>query len=162
MGAGSDPTPFLVFEVAGQRYALPVAQVREVLPRVALAPVPEAPAGLAGLLRLRGGHLPVVDLRERLSLLRAAPRLSQRIVVVLLGPSAVGVLTDAVEGLALLDRAADAGLVPRPGRLVERTFETHSGVVMLLDAAAAVGPEVAAFLGVALAVQTGAPAGAAS
>lgn len=162
MGAGSDPTPFLLFELAGQRYAVPVAQVREVLPRVALAPVPEAPVGLAGLLRLRGGHLPVVDLRERLGLPRAAPRLSQRIVVLLLGSSAVGALTDAVEGLALLDRTADDGLAARPGRLVQGTFETPSGVVMLLDTAAAVGPEVAAFLGVALAVQAGAPAGAAS
>src|SRR5262245_12750334 len=82
-----DNDDVLVFAVADRHFGLPVRDVREVLPLATLVPVPEAPVQFIGLLRLRGSVLPVVSLRKRLGLPEVPLRVSQRIVVVLAGPT---------------------------------------------------------------------------
>ncbi len=52
----------LTFRVDQIVYAVPVSQVIEVVPRVALRQVPHAPGCFLGLLHYRGGAVPVVDL----------------------------------------------------------------------------------------------------
>jgi chemotaxis signal transduction protein len=69
----------LVFELAAQRYALPIDTVREVLPLATLVQVPQAPIGFAGILRLRGTLLPILDLRHCLSLPSLTPAVEHRI-----------------------------------------------------------------------------------
>lgn len=54
--------------VRGERYALPVQDVREVETRGELTPVPGAPAVVAGIRNLRGAVLPVVELAGALGL----------------------------------------------------------------------------------------------
>ncbi len=58
----------LVFALEGLRLALPASRVVEVLRAAALAPLPTAPAAVAGLLDLRGTPVPVLDLRGKLTL----------------------------------------------------------------------------------------------
>jgi purine-binding chemotaxis protein CheW len=139
----------LVFELARQPYALPLLRVREVLPLATLIQVPEAPRAFAGILRLRGSLLPVVDLRDRLGLLRSAPELGQCILV-LTGTAPVGLLVDAVRGLLPLHGLPESPADPAQCRLVRRTFETHEGVVLLLEADAILDADVRAFLSEAL------------
>lgn len=55
----------LLFELAGSSYALQIAQVVEIVRAVAVAPLPEAPVVVDGVLNLRGRIVPVVDLRRR-------------------------------------------------------------------------------------------------
>ncbi|MCK6552390.1 chemotaxis protein CheW [Myxococcota bacterium] len=57
---------FLVFQLARARWALPIAEVREILPAALPVPLPEAPAIVDGLLDLHGELVPVLDLRVRL------------------------------------------------------------------------------------------------
>ena len=64
----------LVFRLGGDRYGIPVSSVREVLPGARIAPVPGAPAAVAGLIQVRGEIRPVYDLRQRLQMPAAAPR----------------------------------------------------------------------------------------
>jgi purine-binding chemotaxis protein CheW len=66
----------LVFETAGRRYALPLAEVREVVRAVAITPLPGAPAAVEGVVNLRGELVPVMDvrLRERLPRKELDPR----------------------------------------------------------------------------------------
>jgi purine-binding chemotaxis protein CheW len=54
------------FELAGTRYALDVAQLREVSRCPPLAPLPDAPALIEGVADLRGSVLPIVDLGRAL------------------------------------------------------------------------------------------------
>ena len=54
--------------VHGERYALPVGDVREVEARGELTPVPGAPASVVGIRNLRGSILPVVELAGALGL----------------------------------------------------------------------------------------------
>jgi chemotaxis-related protein WspB len=73
---------FLLFELGHERYALDVRQVAEVLPLLAIKPIPQAPAAVAGVMNFRGAPVPVIDMSQ-LTLGRPAERrLSTRIVLV--------------------------------------------------------------------------------
>src|SRR5690606_19897477 len=61
----------LAFEAAGRRGALPAGDVREIVRRVEVLPLPDAPAGVEGAITVRGAAVPVVDLG---SLLGGSPR----------------------------------------------------------------------------------------
>lgn len=51
----------LVFPLGGESYALPLAQVREVVPAPLLTVLPTAPSSILGLVNLRGDVLPVLS-----------------------------------------------------------------------------------------------------
>jgi chemotaxis-related protein WspB len=73
---------FLLFELAGDRYALDVAQIAAVLPLVELTRIPHAPAGVDGLITYRGAPVPVIDLSQLMLGRPSVRRLSTRIVLV--------------------------------------------------------------------------------
>jgi len=56
---------YLTFTLRTETFAVPVAQVREILDSVPLTRVPQMPAFVAGVLNLRGRVVPVIDLRVR-------------------------------------------------------------------------------------------------
>jgi chemotaxis signal transduction protein len=62
---------FVLFEAANTTFAVPAADVVQVLRMVAVAPVPGAPPFIRGILNLHGTLVPVVDVGARLS---GAPR----------------------------------------------------------------------------------------
>ena len=95
----------LLVEVGDKRLALPTARVREVAAAAAVTPVPTAPAPVAGLTQLRGQIVPVLDLGTGPP---RAPRPSDPIVIVELGPARAALLCDRVIGLGAL---GDAELV---------------------------------------------------
>src|SRR5215470_7075323 len=52
--------------VEGQRIALLLDRVEEAVPAAALAPLPESPPWVLGMLNLRGTTIPVLDVASRL------------------------------------------------------------------------------------------------
>ncbi|WP_024303755.1 chemotaxis protein CheW [Pseudogulbenkiania sp. MAI-1] len=56
----------LPFMLQGERFALPLAQVRRVLPALKATPLPGAPPVVAGVVDLRGQLVTVIDLCARL------------------------------------------------------------------------------------------------
>ncbi len=94
----------LVFHAGGARYGLEAAEIVEILPLVALRPVPQTSGEVAGLLNHRGRILPVLDLTAIITGAPTKLRMSSRIVVVDFP-------------------AADGGLHPL-GLLAERATET--------------------------------------
>lgn len=73
---------FILFELGTERYALEARQVAEVLPLVAIKQIPNAPAGVAGIVNYRATPLPVIDLSDMVLARSAQRRLSTRIIVV--------------------------------------------------------------------------------
>ncbi len=93
------PTDVYVrFGLGDQTMVLPMDRVREVSPVEALAPVPRAPRGIAGLLNLRGTIIPAMDLRKRLGLPgpRPEPDGQARILVAASGQGLCGLIVDRV------------------------------------------------------------------
>ncbi len=72
----------LVFHSGGARYGLEAAEIIEILPLVALRPVPQMSREVAGLLNHRGRILPVLDLTAIITGVPTKLRMSSRIVVV--------------------------------------------------------------------------------
>ncbi|SMH33590.1 chemotaxis protein CheW [Azospirillum agricola] len=104
-----DHARLLVFGVAGQEFALPVEQVREVLPAPAgvVTRMARAKAHLLGVMPLRDRLLPLVGLRVLFGLGAAGEGSGRRVVVVQAGggDALVGVVVDEVREILGIDRA---------------------------------------------------------
>ena len=72
----------LTLAAGANRYAIDVARVVEVIPKVELRAVPHAPVFVAGLLNYRGEVVPVLDLCLLLGIAASQDRLSTRIILV--------------------------------------------------------------------------------
>jgi purine-binding chemotaxis protein CheW len=131
-------TGLCVFTVGGERYALHVAFVAEVVAALRTVPVPLAPAALVGLANLRGVPLEVLDAGALLAVPGAPPAAAHGAVVVFSGGGLrVGLLTGRIEAVLGDDRPATA-LAARGGDhpLVVGILEHAGGRVTVLDGAA--------------------------
>lgn len=72
----------LVFQLGEERYALEASLVAEVLPLVAVTPIPQAPAAVAGIFNYRGKPVPAIDLSQLTLGRPARRRLNTRIILV--------------------------------------------------------------------------------
>jgi purine-binding chemotaxis protein CheW len=64
-GKGPSDLELLVFDLGGRSYGLPSSDVIELVRAVAIAPLPNGPRIVAGVINVRGRILPVFDLRVR-------------------------------------------------------------------------------------------------
>jgi purine-binding chemotaxis protein CheW len=92
------------FTVDNVRYGVPVEQVREVRDMQAVTPVPGAPSYVEGVTNLRGQIITVVDLRKRLGLPEKEGS-GEKIMIIDLEKSAVGVVVDAVTEVSTIREA---------------------------------------------------------
>jgi len=91
--------PWIVLSLAGEHYALHVDAVQEIMRVTEITRVPNAPAVVRGVVKLRGRVLPVVDLRLRLGLEAADIDSKRRILVLPARGRLIGVLVDRVAGI---------------------------------------------------------------
>jgi chemotaxis-related protein WspB len=73
---------FLLFRIGEERYALEAVEVAEVLPRLTLKPIAQAPHWVAGVFAHRGSVVPVIDLSALTFGTPAQMRTSTRMVLV--------------------------------------------------------------------------------
>jgi purine-binding chemotaxis protein CheW len=91
--------------------AIPAVQIREVVQMASLAPVPDAPPWLAGVLLLGPEYVPVIDLSARQSGASRARDPSEFIVLAQTRAGTRGLVVDTIDGLVTVDGRA----VARPG-----------------------------------------------
>lgn len=103
---------FVVFDLGGEPYALPIASVDEVvrLP-AALTRVPRAPAFVEGVMNLRGAVVPVIDAARRFGAVSASAGARRRVVVVDVDGLKAGLIVDGVSEVL---SAAPGELLPAP------------------------------------------------
>ncbi|QTE29890.1 chemotaxis protein CheW [Pengzhenrongella sicca] len=87
---------FATFTLAGARYGVDVLRVQEALRFQARTPVPLAPAGIAGLVNLRGQVVMTVDLRPRLGLAPLAADSEPMMFVVQVDGEPISLLVDEI------------------------------------------------------------------
>ena len=121
----------VVFRAGGERFALPLAAIREVvLPQPPFARVPRCGPPVRGAMNLRGRVIAVVDLALLLGLRAAAAGEREgQIVVLEAARPGLGLLVAGVIGVEALAIEA-AAAVPALGRGVA----TRHGAATLLDA----------------------------
>lgn len=130
-------TSWLGFELAGQSYAVPLDDVREIIRPDAPTPVPGAPAEVLGIISLRGSIVTVVDGCRRLGLDGGNHGPDQRLVIFRDEQENVGVRIDALRDVLELDTRE---LIPPPGPAmcaddpVLGVLYLDGGFITLLDA----------------------------
>ncbi|MDA1039202.1 MAG: chemotaxis protein CheW [Planctomycetota bacterium] len=112
------------FLVGGHCFAVPSAQVAEVLHAGSITPVPLAADAIAGLIHLRGQIVPVIDMRLRLGL-GDAPVSGGGLLVVRLGDDRYALRVDEVLDV---ERIPTDRIEPPSGSLVDLTTDPRTGV----------------------------------
>ena len=135
----SEQTDCVVFTLGGEVCGLPIPTVRDVLDRVAVAPVPLAPAAIAGHLNLRGRIVTAIDLAERVGSVASNdhPAARRTAIVVDQGTTLYALLVDEVR--EVLPVPADeigpvpAWLPPRWAALATGVVKRQGELLVLLD-----------------------------
>lgn len=96
--------PVVAFQVGGERYAVPVEEVFQIVDARALSPLPAAPAWLLGAAVAQARVVPVLDLRQLLGLDGGGMTDLAKILVVEHGGEAFGLAAEVVEGQVELPR----------------------------------------------------------
>jgi purine-binding chemotaxis protein CheW len=121
----------VVFRVASERYALPLAAVREVvLPQPPFARVPRSSEAVRGVMNLRGRVVAVVDLAALMGL--APQPLSAgagHVLILDQGRRTLGLLVGGVLGVEALEPPAEA-----PPGIVRGVAAAAAGAVTVLGA----------------------------
>src|SRR5690606_41953429 len=95
--AGSlESSQCVVFSLGDEWYGVDIFQVREIIRVPPVTKIPGAPYWAEGVLNLRGGVIPVLDLRERFGMPPGPEDADRRSVVVELGDPAIGIAGAAV------------------------------------------------------------------
>ena len=128
----------LIFEIGGQRYGLPAADVRELVRAVAILPLPLESAFIEGVFDLRGTIVPVVDLRARLRLPSKAVEPSDHLIIMEAGAGGrpLALRVDRALDLVVRDPATSEQvqeLMPGSGDAILVTMRVPDGLVPLLD-----------------------------
>jgi purine-binding chemotaxis protein CheW len=93
---GAASRTFLIFELATERYAIPIQSVNAILRVPEIALIPDTPPYIRGAVNLRGGVVPVIDLRARFGLSRGDAASRQVLILVEDGGESAALLVDTV------------------------------------------------------------------
>jgi len=90
------------FELGGERYALDIQLVREIVEMMQITPIPRAPPYISGVINLRGEITNIMNLNTLLGLANQQIRDNQKIIVLVpeaAGGSNVGIIVDDVSSV---------------------------------------------------------------
>ncbi len=104
----------LIFDVGGQRHGVPAAAVQELLPACAVLPIPDAAAGVEGVMNLRGTVVPVLSVRRRFGLPARDTALSDHFIVIRHRDALTALHVDQAVELARVAAAAIAEVTAEP------------------------------------------------
>jgi purine-binding chemotaxis protein CheW len=134
-------TQYLTFNLGEEIFALDIMKVREVLDLTSITKVPQTPEFMRGVINLRGGVVPVVDLRLKFGMPRTESTVNTCIIIVEVALEGerlmLGALADSVQEVMDLEEA-QIEPPPRIGTSVRTDFIRGIGkrgedFVMILD-----------------------------
>jgi purine-binding chemotaxis protein CheW len=115
---------FLSFSLGGEKFAMPLLKVREVIAPPAVTPIPQAPGFCLGFMNLRGEIITVLDLRRKFGIKgENGPELS--VVICELGGVSVGLTVDQIN--QVLSPRSDE-VAPKPEGAGGKFSESITGV----------------------------------
>ncbi|ACA60062.1 chemotaxis protein CheW [Candidatus Desulforudis audaxviator] len=87
----------VIFDLSGQKYAIPVLNTQEIIKMIDITPIPRADSYIEGVINLRGRIVPIINLNKRLDLARSETTRDTRIIVVEHKETSVGMIVDRVQ-----------------------------------------------------------------
>jgi len=86
----------VVFELDKEEYAVEIGEIREILRRPEITPIPNSPNFIEGIINVRGKIVVVMDLEERFNLERESKKKSLHVVLTEIGDNTFGATVDEV------------------------------------------------------------------
>ena len=126
--------PFLLVRVGGESFALPIAEVLEVVDAPDVAPLPLTPEGVAGQCVHRGRLLPVLDAGAVLGVAREGG--AGALLVVADGDARFGLLVDDALDMVAVDAAAMRPMPVGAGQsagVLQAVLSLDRGLAALVD-----------------------------
>ncbi len=128
----------VVFNLENEQYGVEIAAVESIIKMQEITRLPYAPNFVDGITRLRGGVVPVIDLRKRFGLVPGAHTRNTRIMISALNDaSKVGLVVDAVTQVI---RIADEIIEPPPqlslsasSAFIKGIAKMNNHLIILLD-----------------------------
>ena len=132
----------LIATVAGERVAIPAADVESVVEIEAITPVPQSPPHVAGLAALRSRVLTVIDCCTSLELAAPSEKPAREAVVVEVDGHPYALLVDTVEDVFEYSgkvRPIRTSVAKGWRRVATGMVETAEGLMLLIDTHALLG-----------------------
>ncbi|MEW6725516.1 MAG: chemotaxis protein CheW [Bacillota bacterium] len=131
----------IVFELLGQRYAIPVLKTQEIIRMTEITPVPQTSKYVAGIINLRGSIVPVIDLNKRMGLPMSESNKDSRIIVVEHQGQSIGMIVDRVQEVAHFtpDEVEDTSGTVDGNAFVGGIVKKKDALWLLLDVEKVVG-----------------------
>lgn len=102
-----DAVQYLTFQLENETYGMDIKQVREVLEYSEVTRVPRMPDFMHGVINLRGGVLPVVDLRMKLGMTKTEKTVDTCIIIIELTiegeKTILGAMADSVKEVLTIE-----------------------------------------------------------
>lgn len=87
---------YLCFRVSDEIYGISIMDIKEIIKPREVTEVPRAPSFVSGVISLRGVIIPIIDMQERLGLIRETVTGRERVIVVRHGESFSGLFVDEI------------------------------------------------------------------
>ncbi|MCQ3931894.1 MAG: hypothetical protein DPW16_15690 [Chloroflexi bacterium] len=109
----------VVFEMGEQQFGLPIEVVSEIIPLIAVSPIPDMPSDWLGVANVRGQVTPVIDYRARVGRAKDLPSLSAPLIVIRQGRQQVALLVEQIKQIVTLNvEQLDTTGIIHEGRLL--------------------------------------------
>ncbi len=133
--AGSNSSQLVVFALDEQRYALRLAAVDQIVRVVEIAPLPQAPGIILGIVNIQGRIAPVFHIRMRFHLPDREIRLSDHLIIARTAKRFVALVADTVTGVVTQakEEMTDAGRILPGLEYVEGVVKLDDGLVFIHD-----------------------------
>ena len=115
--SSSELLQLVSFVLGNEEFGVDISCVREINRMLQITKVPNAPGYVEGVINLRGRVIPVIDLRQKLGMLRKEHDNNTRIIVVEVNNKTVGFVVDAVNEVLRI-----------PGNITEAPPEIAAGI----------------------------------
>ena len=127
------------FFIGQEQFGVDILMVQEIIRKVPITSIPDAPEFIEGVINLRGNIIPVIDLRQRLNILGTRDRKGDPWILVLnVAGRVTGFLVDSVSEVL---KIPDSAVMPPPDIVVEGLKSQYimgvckidKGLLILLD-----------------------------
>lgn len=127
----------LTFEIAHERFGIPLASVREIIRAVSFSRLPKAPSVIEGVINLRGSVVPVLDIRARFRLPRKPTELSDHLIVAEANRRVVAIRVDRALDLLHIEsnNIDDVKTVTEKSEYIAGVAKLPDGLVLIHDLA---------------------------
>ena len=128
MSMDDEETQLVTFRLDDQEYALPIANVVQVVRIVAITPMPEVSKIVKGVINVRGKVIPVIDVRKRFNLPAKPHDLNTQLLIAQMDSRMMALIVDVVSEVLTMP----AGNVEPPSEIAPQ-MERLSAVGKLGD-----------------------------